>query len=72
MLRTFAQAMDDCAAKLEKPDMKGVLTEEEFAQQKVAVLSGEIVSHNQVAPVMMQPGMMGNQRPSSVARFASF
>ena len=59
--------MDDAAlAKLEKlADMKskGILTEEEFAQQKAAVLSGEIVSHNQVAPVMMQPGMMGNQRP---------
>ena len=59
--------MDDAAlAKLEKlADMKskGVLTEEEFAQQKAAVLSGEIVSPKQVAPVMMQPGMMGNQRP---------
>ena len=67
MLRTFAQAMDDAAlAKLEKlADMKskGILTEEEFAQQKAAVLSGEIVSPKQVAPVMMQPGMMGNQRP---------
>ncbi len=68
VLRALAQAaMDDAAmAKLEKlADMKskGVLTEEEFAQQKAAVLSGEIVSHNQVAPVMMQPGMMGNQRP---------
>ena len=59
--------MDDAAlAKLEKlADMKskGILTEEEFAQQKAAVLSGEIVSPKQVAPVMMQPGMMGNQRP---------
>ena len=67
--------MDDAAlAKLEKlADMKskGILTEEEFAQQKAAVLGGSGNASNQVAsapgmmmqPIMMQPGMMGNQRP---------
>ena len=67
--------MDDAAlAKLEKlADMKskGVLTEEEFAQQKAAVLGGSGNASNRVAPapgmmmqpIMMQPGMMGNQRP---------
>ena len=64
--------MDDAAlAKLEKlaeMKSKGILTEEEFAQQKAAVLGGS--ASNQVAdapggiqPIMMQPGMMGNQRP---------
>ena len=72
--------MDDAAlAKLEKlADMKskGILTEEEFAQQKAAVLGGSGNASNQVAsapgmmqqPIMMQPGMMGNQRRPSVAR----
>ena len=67
--------MDDAAlAKLEKlADMKskGILTEEEFAQQKAAVLGGSGNASNRVAPapgmmmqpIMMQPGMMGNQRP---------
>ena len=70
--RLAPAAMDDAAlAKLEKlaeMKSKGILTEEEFAQQKAAVLGGS--ASNQVAaapggiqPIMMQPGMMGNQRP---------
>ena len=73
--RLAPAAMDDAAlAKLEKlaeMKSKGILTEEEFAQQKAAVLGGSGNASNQVAPapemmmqpIMMQPGMMGNQRP---------